>query len=334
MTEVDSTLPSVTSTSGADSSSVAGTTSSPPADSSATRKSTSEQKSKKKKKRKKRSGGGALKNKACVKRIQSELKEIMLNAPIGVSATPNARKGLTEWFAAIRGPEGTPYDGGRFHLTVRFPGDYPFAPPKVAFKTRIYHCNVDWQTGAICLDVLKDKWSPALTVSKVLLSIIALLQEPNPADPLVSSIAQQLIESKASHDAQAREWTQRFAMSGSGSGGSSGMAIGVTDDRPSVSASASTSTTSPPVDDARDDGDDKIDGARASVEEQHAADSDDAGDDDCADSEMSESVTISSSISGVVADAGADASGRISSDGDAQGKHSGDASDAAEEDEE
>jgi hypothetical protein len=56
---------------------------------------------------------------------------------------------------------------------------------------QIYHCNINPQ-GVICLDILKDQWSPALTIGKVLLSISALLGSPNPDDPFVPSIAQQV----------------------------------------------------------------------------------------------------------------------------------------------
>lgn len=64
-------------------------------------------------------------------------------------------------------------------LTVQ--PEYPFAPPKLRFKTRIYHCNVS-PAGEICLDVLKDNWSPALTISKVLLSVVSLLTDANPGN--------------------------------------------------------------------------------------------------------------------------------------------------------
>lgn len=59
----------------------------------------------------------------------------------------------------------SPYQGGVFFLTIHFPTDYPFKPPKVAFTTRIYHPNIN-SNGSICLDILRSQWSPALTISK------------------------------------------------------------------------------------------------------------------------------------------------------------------------
>ncbi|KAL6092962.1 hypothetical protein STEG23_002908 [Scotinomys teguina] len=92
------------------------------------------------------------------------------------------------WQATIMGPNDSPYQGGVFFLTIHFPTDYPFKPPKVAFTTRIYHPNIN-SNGSICLDILRSQWSPALTISKVLLSICSLLCDPNPDDPLVPEIA-------------------------------------------------------------------------------------------------------------------------------------------------
>ena len=108
------------------------------------------------------------------------------------------------------GPDGSPYAGGIFYLDIHFSKDYPFKPPKVSFATRIYHCNIN-SNGAICLDVLKDNWSPALTISKVLLSIMALLTSANPDDPLVGSIADEFRHNRAEHDRKAQLWTSRYA---------------------------------------------------------------------------------------------------------------------------
>ncbi|XP_054065095.1 ubiquitin-conjugating enzyme E2 E3 isoform X1 [Rissa tridactyla] len=173
------------------------------------------------------------------KRIQKELAEITLDPP------PNCRmnnlnrvsvpKGLLlrwnrlvrrslcgmrsagpkgdniyEWRSTILGPPGSVYEGGVFFLDITFSSDYPFKPPKVTFRTRIYHCNINSQ-GVICLDILKDNWSPALTISKVLLSICSLLTDCNPADPLVGSIATQYLTNRAEHDRIARQWTKRYA---------------------------------------------------------------------------------------------------------------------------
>ncbi|XP_060541751.1 ubiquitin-conjugating enzyme E2 E2 isoform X4 [Pantherophis guttatus] len=98
--------------------------------------------------------------------------------PRDINAGPKGDN-IYEWRSTILGPPGSVYEGGVFFLDITFSPDYPFKPPKVAFRTRIYHCNINSQ-GVICLDILKDNWSPALTISKVLLSICSLLTDCNP----------------------------------------------------------------------------------------------------------------------------------------------------------
>lgn len=110
----------------------------------------------------------------------------------------------------VDGPEDTPFEGGTFKLELFLPEEYPMAPPKVRFLTKIYHPNID-KLGRICLDILKDKWSPALQMRTVLLSIQALLSEPNPNDPLDANVAKHWNTNLDGAKQQAREWTTKYA---------------------------------------------------------------------------------------------------------------------------
>ena len=64
----------------------------------------------------------------------------------------------------MAGPVDTPYAGGVFRFEIFLPIDYPMVPPMVHFLTKIYHPNID-RVGRVCLDVIKDRWSPALQVN-------------------------------------------------------------------------------------------------------------------------------------------------------------------------
>ena len=143
------------------------------------------------------------------KRLKKEYNDILTNDISNISAGP-INGNLYEWQAFILGPIGTPYEGGIFKLNISIPPNYPFKSPIVIFTTKIYHPNINL-AGNICLDILKDHWSPALTISKVLLSICSLLSDPNPNDPLVSDIANVLKTNPELYNKTAREWTQLYA---------------------------------------------------------------------------------------------------------------------------
>jgi ubiquitin-conjugating enzyme (huntingtin interacting protein 2) len=107
----------------------------------------------------------------------------------GVMAAPVNDSNLRELKATIKGPVGTCYEGGVFNIDVTIPKQYPFEPPKMKFTTKIWHPNISSQTGAICLDILKDQWSPALTIKTALLSLQALMCSPEPSDPQDAEVA-------------------------------------------------------------------------------------------------------------------------------------------------
>ena len=146
-----------------------------------------------------------------LKRITKELQDLGRDPPAQCSAGPVDEKDMFKWQATIMGPQDSPYQCGIFYLSIQFPADYPFKPPKLTFLTRIYHPNIN-SNGSICLDILRSQWSPALTISKVLLSICSLLTDPNPEDPLVPEIARIYKSDRTRYNDLAKEWTGKYAM--------------------------------------------------------------------------------------------------------------------------
>ncbi|GMK57400.1 hypothetical protein CspeluHIS016_0402340 [Cutaneotrichosporon spelunceum] len=150
-------------------------------------------------------GGNAM----ATKRIRKEISDLARENLGAITLVPN-ESNVFQWRATIPGPAGSPYEGGVFEVDIRIPEDYPFSPPHVQFVTKVYHCNVS-QHGAICLDLLKTAWSPALSLYKVVLSLSSLLTDPNPSDPLVPAIAQEYKQNRKKHDATAKEWVKMYA---------------------------------------------------------------------------------------------------------------------------
>merc|ERR1711990_1227031 len=111
----------------------------------------------------------------------------------------------------MAGPAASAFDKGIFKLEIFLPEEYPMTPPKVRFLTKIYHPNVD-RLGRICLDILKDKWSPALQIRTVLISIQALMSAPNPDDPLNNEAAEQWKSNEQAALGQARKWNREYAI--------------------------------------------------------------------------------------------------------------------------
>lgn len=109
------------------------------------------------------------------------------------------------WTAVIYGPVNTPYVGKNFNVLMNFPDAYPYEPPVVKFISRIYHPNISL-TGDVCIDILKQNWSAALSIEKILLSIISLLAAPNAADPLNQEAGKIYLENIDLFNKKAREF--------------------------------------------------------------------------------------------------------------------------------
>ena len=125
-------------------------------------------------------------------------------------AGPINDKDLFHWQAIIWGPKNSPYEGDAFILNYTFPNNYPFRPPSVNFKTRIFHPNIN-SNGSIALDIFEDQWHCGLTISKVLLSIISFLDDPNPDICFDYEIGNLYKYNRKKYNAIAKEWTKKYA---------------------------------------------------------------------------------------------------------------------------
>ncbi|XP_076881967.1 ubiquitin-conjugating enzyme E2 20-like [Bidens hawaiensis] len=128
-----------------------------------------------------------LDTQSVLKRLQSELMDLMMSGETAVSAFPE-EDNIFFWKGTISGSNDTVFEGTEYKLSLSFPNDYPFKPPKVKFETGCFHPNVD-VFGNICLDILQDKWSAAYDVRSILISIQSLLGEPNTSSPLNTQAA-------------------------------------------------------------------------------------------------------------------------------------------------
>ena len=158
-----------------------------------------------------------------LKRLNRDLLDVQSIDNTHFSATPRTVKEVTKtgeikdtydwytWDAVIFGPSDTPYDGGIFKLLINIPTQYPYQPPTIMFMTKIYHPNIG-TSGLICLDILKTQWSPALGITKSLLSILSLLSDPNPSDPYNPEAGKLYIQDKSAFDIIAKDWTNKYAV--------------------------------------------------------------------------------------------------------------------------
>ena len=113
---------------------------------------------------------------------------------------------IYEWEIQIFGPINSPYEGGLFTLIINFSNNFPFKPPNIHFKNKMYHPNIAITDGKICVDILNDKWSPANDINSIIISIISLLNDPNPDSPLNAEAGDLYIKNKKEYNKKVRKF--------------------------------------------------------------------------------------------------------------------------------
>ncbi len=136
-------------------------------------------------------------------KLQTELDQGGLNQSIVIEKPSN----ILVWNAKITGPSNTPYENGEFNIQLTFDSDYPVKPPSsVKFLTPMFHPNI-YRDGKICVDILQPaEWTPAQNVRSILISIISLLSDPNPASPANREAADLYNQNKTLYDQQVKEF--------------------------------------------------------------------------------------------------------------------------------
>lgn len=131
-------------------------------------------------------------------------------------AAPISDEDMFHWTGTISGPSNTPYCDGTFYVSIRLPEIYPREPPQLTFTTPIFHPNVSSQ-GDIHLGELEPaQWSPVLTIRTLLISLQALLSDPNIAEGCAvnEEAAKMCLEDPEGFEERARQWTVSHAMTG------------------------------------------------------------------------------------------------------------------------
>jgi len=146
-----------------------------------------------------------------LRRVAKELSEIHGDNVSQIHVEAANGSDLTHLLASFQGPPETPYEGGTYIVDIKIPQEYPFRPPVMFFKTKLWHPNVSSQTGAICLDTLGSAWSPVLNIKTTLLSLQALLSVPEPKDPQDAEVANMLMNNPEKFERKAREWAINHA---------------------------------------------------------------------------------------------------------------------------
>eukprot|EP00117_Sycon_ciliatum_P045216 scpid107061/ scgid32524/ Ubiquitin-conjugating enzyme E2 D4; HBUCE1; Ubiquitin carrier protein D4; Ubiquitin-protein ligase D4 len=153
-----------------------------------------------------------------VMRLRQEQLWMEKNPSFGCSAAPigNDLFGVFHWIAIICGPQGSLYEGGVFRLSLDFPDEYPWKPPRVAFITKIYHPIVV-RNGEVCAACLSParmlharQWSPAITILKILKAIHSLLEHPFLCDPHFNETRDDFKYQPRVFKSRAREWTRKY----------------------------------------------------------------------------------------------------------------------------
>ncbi|XP_034237758.1 ubiquitin-conjugating enzyme E2 L3 isoform X2 [Thrips palmi] len=147
---------------------------------------------------------------AATKRLQKELVDIRVTGPKAFRDVQVDESNMLLWHGFIV-PDNPPYNKGAFRIEINFPAEYPFKPPKIHFKTKIYHPNID-EKGQVCLPIISaENWKPATKTDQVIQALVALVNDPEPEHPLRADLAEEYIKDRKKFMKNAEEFTKKHS---------------------------------------------------------------------------------------------------------------------------
>jgi len=147
---------------------------------------------------------------AATRRLQKELGDIRNSGLKSFRDIQVDETNILTWQGLIV-PDSPPYNKGAFKIEINFPAEYPFKPPKINFKTKIYHPNID-EKGQVCLPIISaENWKPATKTDQVIQALVALVNDPEPEHPLRADLAEEYLKDKKKFTKNAEEYTKKHS---------------------------------------------------------------------------------------------------------------------------
>lgn len=144
------------------------------------------------------------------KRLHKEFEDLRASAMKNFTNIQADESNILTWQGLIL-PDNPPYNKGAFRIEINFPAEYPFKPPKINFKTKIYHPNID-ENGQVCLPIISaENWKPATKADQVIQALIGLVNYPEPEHPLRADLAEEFLKDRKKFQKNAEEFTKKHA---------------------------------------------------------------------------------------------------------------------------
>ena len=144
------------------------------------------------------------------RRLAKELAELRAGNSEQVRIVEVDEANMLRWKIQIL-PDREPYNKGAFEVSVNFPAEYPFKPPRITFNTKIYHPNVD-EKGQVCLALVSaENWKPATRTEQVINALLVLIAEPELDHPLRAELAEEYNKDKKKFLKTAEDYTRQHA---------------------------------------------------------------------------------------------------------------------------